>query len=102
MMQGDACSLGFTLRNNAGSPVTAEDVLDVEITVGTLCKTLSRGQLSFHEGRWHFPLSQGESFGQWPGSVRCQVRVLWRNGVVEGKNIYGLSFRESISREVLK
>lgn len=101
MMQGDASSLGFTVRNNAGQSVTPEDILDMELTLGPLVKTLSRGQLLYLEGRWLFPLSQQESFSLWPGSVKAQIRILWKNGVVEGKPIHGILLGESISKEVL-
>ena len=100
-MQGDAGNLGFTVWNNAHSPVTPDDILDLEITLGPYKRSYRRSQLTFHDGRWLFPLSQEDSFGTWPGNLPCQVRVLWKSGVVEGKNIYGLKLLESISKEVL-
>ena len=102
MMQGNACYLGISILNSGGAAVEPVDVQDVEITVGDLKKTYLGEELTFSGGLWLFPLSQGESFAAWPGRQNCQVRVLWRNGVVEGRNVYGLSFRESISKEVLK
>lgn len=101
MMQGDACSLGFSVLNNAGSPVTPEDLLDLEITLGSIRKSYRRGQLTCREGKWFFPLSQQETFGLWPGEIPAQVRLVWRSGVVEGRPIYGLTLRESMSKEVL-
>lgn len=101
MMQGDACYLGIRILNNAGETVTAEDVRDVEITVGHLVKTLRAGQVRFYNGLWLFPLEQEESFSFYPGPVKAQVRVVWANAVVEGKPLYGIRFTESRSREVL-
>lgn len=101
MMQGDSYHLGFTVKNNAGSIVTPEDVLDVEITVGHLIKTYRKGQIVYGEERWYFPLSQTETFGYWPKAVKAQIRVRWKNGIVEGKTIHGLRIHESISKEVL-
>lgn len=101
MMQGDSYSLGIRILNNAGSPVTPEDVRDVEITIGHLSKTYKNAQLTFSDGLWLFPLSQKESFGMWPSAVKAQVRVAWANGVVEGKPLYGIRNEESISKEVL-
>lgn len=101
MMQGDALYLGFSVLNNAGSPITPGDILDLEITLGHLCKSHRRCQLSYSQGKWLFPLSQDETFAGWPGPVKAQVRVLWANGVVEGRPIYGLRLGESISKEVL-
>lgn len=100
-MQLDSCQLGFTLRGSGGSVLTPTDLLDVEIALGPLVKTWRRKELHFSEGKWLFPLSQQESSSFWPGHLKCQVRVLWNNGVVEGKALQGLDIRESISKEVL-
>jgi len=102
MMQGDAGNLGFTVVNNAGQTVTPGDILDLEITLGSLRKSFRRAQLRYHDGKWLFPLTQEESLGLWPGPLKAQLRLLWSNGVVEGKDIHGLTLRESISKEVLK
>ena len=50
MMQGDSYNLGFTVKNNAGSVVTPDDILDMEITIGHLNKTYRREELTFNEG----------------------------------------------------
>lgn len=101
MMQGDSYNLGFTVRNNAGSVVTPDDILDMEITIGHLNKTYRRQELTFHDGRWFFPLTQKETFRYWPKSTKAQIRVRWKNGAVEGKDIHGVRINESISKEVL-
>ena len=101
MMQLDSCLLGFTLRSSGGSLLTPTDLTDVEIALGNLVKSWRRQELQFADGKWFFPLSQQESSAFWPGHLRCQVRVLWNNGVVEGKAIQGLRILESISKEVL-
>lgn len=101
MMQGDACFLGVRVLNNALQVVGPSDVEDVAITVGHLTKTYKKEQVVYHDGLWLFPLSQEESFGLFPGAVRAQVRILWANGVVEGKPIFGLRVTESTAKEVL-
>ena len=101
MMQGDACFLGVRILNNAGQNVVPEDVKDVVITLGALTKRLSAEQVVFRDGLWLFPLTQEESFGFFPGPVGAQVRVVWANGVVEGKPLPGARFDESRNREVL-
>ena len=101
MMQGDACYLGITILNNAGTTVTADDVQDVEITLGPMTKSYRAEELSYAAGVWLFPLSQGESFSCPPGQLAGQVRVAWANGVVEGCRLYGMHIEESISKEVL-
>lgn len=101
MLQGDTYDLGIRILNNAGNPVTEQEIEDVEITVGSVRKTYRNAQLRCHDGVWRFPLSQRETFGLLPASPRAQVRVKWKNGVVEGKPLYGVKIGESISREVL-
>lgn len=101
MMQGDSYSLGIRILNNAGNPVTPDDVKDVEISIGHLIKSYTRAELIYSDGRWLFPLSQQETFGYWPSAVKAQVRVVWANGFIEGKPLYGVRINESISKEVL-
>lgn len=101
MMQGDSYSLGFTVLNNSGSPVTPGDIMDMEICIGHIRKTYQKNQLLFDSGRWYFPISQAESFGCWPNYVNTQIRIMWGNGVVEGKKINGVRINESLSKEVL-
>lgn len=101
MMQGDSYSIGIALLNNAGQPVTPTDVIDVEITIGWESKRYSKGQLTFSNGLWLYPISQSESFEQWPGKTDAQARIKWNNGFVEGQPIQGARFLESKSKEVL-
>lgn len=101
MMQGDSYQLGIRILNNAGSPVTDQEVAEVEITIGSLRKTYSSGQLRFFENLWLFPFSQAESFGCTPAAVKAQVRLKWKNGVIEGAPLHGVRILESISKEVL-
>lgn len=101
MMQGDSYNLGINILNNAGNPVTPDDVSDVEITIGHLRKTYKNSELRFSDGVWQFPLSQDETFGYLPSAPKAQVRVVWANGVIEGKPLYGVRISESLSKEVL-
>lgn len=101
MMQGDSYYLGFKVLNNAKANVTPADIMDMEITIGHIRKTYRQAQLAFDGNRWLFPLSQKETFGYWPKAVKAQIRILWANGVIEGKPIHGVRINESISREVL-
>lgn len=101
MMQGDGYNLGIRILNNAGNSVTPEDVYDVEITIGYLRKTFRNSEITFSNGVWLFPLSQEETFRFPSSQVKSQVRVMWKNGVVEGKYMYGVRIQESFSKEVL-
>lgn len=101
MMQGDSYKLAFSVLNNAGSAVTPDDIMDMEITIGHLKKTYLKSQLTYFSGMWMFPLSQKETFGYWPKATKAQIRIKWANGVVEGKPIYGVRVNEGSSKEVL-
>lgn len=101
MMQGDSYNIGIQLLNNAGQPITPDDVDDVEITIGWESKRYTSGQLTYYNGLWLYPISQSESFGKWPGKLDAQARIKWPNGFVEGQPIYGARIQESRSKEVL-
>ena len=101
MMQGDAYNLGFTVLNNAKVPVTPNDIKDLEISIGHIRKTYRNAQITFYDGKWMLPLSQKETLGCWPKATKAQIRILWANGVVEGKQINGVRITESMSKEVL-
>lgn len=100
MMQGDAYSIEIRILSGDGTDVTAEDVRDVEITIGPLRKTYRDGDVRF-DGVWKFPVTQEETFGLLPARARAQVRVEWPSGDVEGVSLGEISVRESISKEVL-
>lgn len=101
MMQGDSYNLGINILNNAGSPVTPEDIIDIEITIGHMTKSYRAAQITFENNVWMFPLTQAETQSFWPGSVKSQVRVQWANGAIEGKPLFGIRVDEGISKEVL-
>ena len=101
MMQGDSYSIGVKILNNAGRNVTPDDVADVEITIGRVSKCKSDGQLIYENNCWLYPVSQSESMAILPGIVPAQVRVVWKNGALEGKRIYGIRMHESLSKEMI-
>lgn len=101
MMQGDSYNLGFRILNNAGNPITPEDIRDLEITIGQISKTYLDARVTFYDGIWMFPLSQKETLDFLPAAMPAQVRVVWANGVIEGAPVYGIRIDESISKEVL-
>ena len=101
MMQGDSYSLDIEILSADGSVVTDADVSNVEITIGHLRKTYADGVVRYVDGVWKFPMTQEETFKYMPSLVRGQVRVVWKNGEVEGITLDGIRVKESISREVL-
>lgn len=58
-------------------------------------------KLLYSDGLWLFPLSQQETFRFLPSVQKAQVRLLWANGVLEGKEAPSVRINESISKEVL-
>ena len=101
IMQGDSYYLGIEILNNAGNPVTPDDVNDVEIVICRLRKTYKNAELIYREGLWLFPLSQQNTLNFYPSAAKGQVSVVWKNGVKEGRPLYGIRIIESISKEVL-
>lgn len=101
MMQGDSYSLDIEILTADGTVVTDTDVSNVEITIGHLRKTYADGVVRYDSGVWKFPMTQEETFKYLPSIVRGQVRLVWKNGDVEGIPLDGIRVKESISREVL-
>lgn len=101
MMQGDARYEGIEILNNAKSPVTPEDVIDVEVAIGPLIRSYRKGEVLYDEGMWYLPLTQEDTFGLWPATPKAQVRLYWANGVIEGLPMYLGPVNESMSKEVL-
>lgn len=102
MMQGDSYSLAIEILTADGTVITDTELSDVEITIGHLRKTTADGvRYDSTDGVWRFPMTQEETFQFSPSRVRGQVRVVWKNGDVEGIKLDGIIVSESISREVL-
>jgi hypothetical protein len=103
MMQGDSYGLAFEILRKDDTVVTADDISEVEITVGFLTKKFSTGGVTFDsdKGEWCFHLTQEETFKLPPVRNKVQVRVLWNSGAVEGVSLDGINVIESISKEVL-
>jgi hypothetical protein len=101
MMQGDSYSLSIEVLNAYGQPITDADLTNIEITIGSLRKTIE-DSVRYDSGSctWSFPLTQEESF-QLPRKVKGQLRLVWLNGDVEGILLDDILIDESISREVL-
>ena len=102
-MQGDAYGLPIEILKSDDSIVTADDVSDVEITIGFITKSYKAGEVTFNPdaGKWIFPLTQAETFKLPAIRIKAQVRVLWKDGSVEGVCMDGINVHESISKEVL-
>lgn len=101
MMQGDSYELKVEILSPDKTALTPEELADVEITIGSLIKTYSDGEIIYEEGEWLVPLTQEETFKLPASRVNVQVRVKWADGNVEGQLIGQLVNHESMSKEVL-
>lgn len=111
MMQGDSYGLKISIvsDNITGTPgqttdrsVTPDYVSDVEITVGIIRKTYAKGEVFYESGQgWIVPLTQDETFKLPAARVKAQVRVVWKDGSVEGASLGEIRVDESISKVVL-
>ena len=104
IMQGDQYSLQFDFINNDEQPISREDISDVEIMIGYIRKTLSDGDILYHEGErtFLFPLSQADTFSMNPGTYKVQTRLKSIDGLVVGNEDAGtLIVSAARSKEIL-
>lgn len=101
MMQGDSYGLKIEILNADGVAVTPDDISDVEITVGFIRKTYTNVEIFYSDGSWVIPLTQEETFTLPATRVKAQVRVMWKDGLVEGASLGEIRVHESISKVVL-
>lgn len=100
-MQGDALVLEVEILYSDRVAVPAEDVTEVEITIGALRKTYTNGDMYFEDDVWKVPLSQRETFRFPPSKVKVQARVALPSGDVQGIQLGEIRINESRSKEVL-
>ena len=86
--QGDAYELPYHLTFE-GDTITDEDVLQVEIAIGTLIKMMPDIRYSAARECWLFPLTQEESMAFPAAPVRTQARIKFNNGNVLG-GVFGV------------
>ena len=104
IMRGEAFTYGFRVTNESNELVTDEDVLDVEISFGSVAKTYTSGEVTYEgEGVWGYPISQEDSFA-FPSKVRVQIRVKFKSDtddLVLGRKVCEIPVVASDSRAVL-
>lgn len=103
MMQGDSRGLVIQIKKGDGTAVSAADVQDIEVAIGTIKKRMSKNEVIYDSdsGKWLVPLRQEETF-KFPAShVEAQVRVVWPGGAVQGVSLGHVNVQNSLSREVL-
>ena len=102
MMQGDAYGIPIEILHSDGSVVTPDDVNNVEVVIGTLTKTYAKEGVLYQDGKWICVVDQVDTFNLPSTSVSAQVRVLFKNGYVEGVSLDKIRVHESMSKVVLE
>ena len=101
MMQGDQYKLPIEIKTTEGNarPATFEDL---EIFVGSVRKTLGKGEVSYDDENETFLvlLTQQETF-RLRGDVEVQLRCKLPDGDVVGISAGTVNFEKSTSRVVL-
>lgn len=100
-MQGDSYKVKIEILSPDQTALTPEDLLDVEITIGSLIRTYSTGGVTYENGDWHILLTQKETFKLPVAPVKVQVRIKWADGSVEGQPLGQIFINESLSKGVL-
>lgn len=98
MVQGDAYYIDVTISDQ-GQPLDTAAVELVEITLLNLVKTYP-GDVTFFDGKFHFPVTQPETF-RLPPMCPMQVRVKFTGGDVVGSKIQMVEVAGAISKAVL-
>lgn len=102
IMQGDAYGIPFQVETDNG--IATPDLFDdVEIVVGMISKTWSRGEVTYDDElqAFMFPVTQEESLSICSTCCSAQARFKFKNGEVVGVPICELDVLKSKSREVL-
>lgn len=73
IMQGDAYRLPFRIKQD-GVVITPEMIQDLEVTIGSLRKTYSSGEITYSEEHWLVYLSQEDTLAM-TGSEYIRVRI---------------------------
>lgn len=100
IMQGDQYDLLFVI-SVGDLQLTNDDVIDIEIVIGTLRKTKPAVTYDTNLCSWRFPISQRDSFAMPVGEHKIQIRVLFPGGNVIGNPVGVLYVIPSDSQEVL-
>ena len=101
VMQGDQYAVPFELAGADGEPLTADDIVKIEIVIGPLKKCSPSVFFNVQKGFWEFPLTQEETLGLSPSTLRAQVRAVYPDGSVVGADAGFVTIIASMSDEVL-
>jgi hypothetical protein len=101
MMQGDQYFIPLSLKTVNGTPLTEEDMRDLEFSIGEVTKTLSKGQITSSGDTFFVRLTQEDTFSL-KGKVKMQARILFEDNTVVGVELGEKMVNVALSKEVLK
>lgn len=103
LLQGNTYSLPIKISNPDGTSINVEDIDKAQFVIGKVEKFYGEGGVvTYDEGSQSFliPLTEEETFG-FGSSVKWQVRILFKNGKVDGTAPIAENVKESITRTIL-
>lgn len=103
IMQGESLYIPIYLEFDDSSPVSAQDVGDIEVMIGRWQRRFAQGEIEYVERYAAFliPVSQEESFALPAGPHKIQVRIKSVDGHVMGENTGELLVKGSLSKVVM-
>lgn len=101
MMQGDQYFIPLSLKTTDGAYLTAEDMKDLEFSIGEVTKMLSKGEVISDGNTFFVKLNQEDTF-LLRGKTKMQARILFEDNTVVGVNLGKEMIDISLSKEILK
>lgn len=99
--QGNAMYIDFSLSDNSSTDFDIRAVERLVITIGSIEKYYPE-DIEYLEDLKVFrvTLSQDETFSL-NGVVQSDIRVKYKNGIVDGSEIYYSTIKDSLNKEIL-
>jgi len=96
IIQGEQYAIEITLQAD-GVPVTPENADDVKIKIGTVEKTYSKGEITYENEHWLFPITQEDSLSFKSSTVKAQAQYKIGSNVFS-TGLYDVDVYSSIIR----
>lgn len=102
MLQGNTYNLPIKLIDIKENIINSDSVSDVVVTIGEIEKKYTNGGLFFDEGKgvWIVRLTEQETFAL-NKNVKWQLRVLFKDGTIDGTEPKVISVIDSINKTIL-
>jgi len=98
IQQGDQYAIEVIVKFG-DAVITPDDCDDMKVMFGGYEKCYSKGELTFQNGIWYFPMTQEMSLSFQKGltSIQAQFR---KDGEIRGTPVYSVEVDVSVIREV--